>query len=254
MSERPPIDKQQKTEPTGTPDWPNDYRAFRSNPVIDVDPLGLQAATTQPTTTSQPSTQPTVVHTNAGDFTIDMIPFNHDTPRTGLLLGLKKDHRRGMAGTAKFSPNKDTCPKCKDLSIIQIVREYDSAQNRYITKPWATDDGWEFDVNAGKDGKPPKSPYYVDSYPSVYTGDGSNDGIAPEWLQIWDGAGQNFAGTFEFEDYVVCRDTGDVIACVKWGFKLAPGDHGLVTPTDPTGADTPSTNYNNAKKAFNKSQ
>lgn len=46
---------------TGGADWSNCYRAYRSNPVINLDPLGLQA-TTQP---HNPATCPTCNNSNA---------------------------------------------------------------------------------------------------------------------------------------------------------------------------------------------
>lgn len=48
MLASPLIEKRKKTEPKAIPDWLNDYRAFRSNPTNLLDPMGLQAAATQP--------------------------------------------------------------------------------------------------------------------------------------------------------------------------------------------------------------
>jgi len=110
----------------------NDYRAFRSNPVINVDPLGLQSTTTQPAT--QPGTATVDLEIITGSD-------NKQSPWIGATwttyYGVKGD--KGNLGLIRPGPVKVKCScdggcgiKC--IASFSLQMQLRNADNKQVIK------------------------------------------------------------------------------------------------------------------------
>jgi hypothetical protein len=220
--------------PLGYVDGASLYQFVDSNPTALLDPEGTSAERQAPATSrpaSGPTSQPVTVKTKSGTWTLD-----------------ETATKNGMRIIMKFTPDKDTCPKCDKIRLAQIIqcKRADGSFCNY-DRPDMTSTGWTVDYTVD-DSKPGHSSIFLGDHGSVSV-DGSNDGQNPVRTGNVDHPQTNFASEVTIETCAICEATGEKLSCVTWGY-TRPGGGGA-TLTNPTGSDTPSGNWDPAVQAHN---
>ncbi|HKH50006.1 MAG TPA: DUF4157 domain-containing protein [Thermoanaerobaculia bacterium] len=173
----------------------------------------------------------------------------------------------GVDGSIEFFPDPKTCPKCKLIRLVQVVRVLDNKGSPHVfegseegrekvktkeDKKKGIQKGFFVDHFAAKCSKGKGcSIYYRDHAPNAAKSqDGSNDGTTAVKASLWDRPSRPPEYLFEFETCARCHDTGEYLGCVDWGFSSDASSK--VTVTRPFEHGAPSSTFEAAAAMFNK--
>jgi|GEM_PF-3839681 len=173
----------------------------------------------------------------------------------------------GVEGKVAFTPDPQSCPKCKSIRLVQIVRVFEKPGQDY-TFPGAEAPREQVKTKADAD-KGVKENFFVDHFAakcskgkacSVYyrdhapnaskSQDGSSDGTTAKEASLWDRPSGDKDDIFEFETCALCADTGKPLKCLDWGFQADSAGKATVTPEAEHGV--PSATFDAATAAFRK--
>lgn len=172
----------------------------------------------------------------------------------------------GLEGHIEFHPSVKSCPKCKLIRLVQIVRVFEKPGVQYrwtgdeaprekmktkADKKKGIEKGFFVD-HLAKDCSKGKgcSIYYNDPAPSATAQEGSNDGTTAVHASLFDGPQGDADDVYEFETCARCHDTGEYLGCVDWGFSV--DGSGKSSPTPPFEHGFPTETFREAVKKFDK--
>lgn len=172
----------------------------------------------------------------------------------------------GVSGTIAFDPDTKSCPVCKSIRLVQIVRVFEKPGVEY---KWPGGEAPREKVKTAEDkSKGVKAGYFVDHQAascskgnkcSLYyrdhwanpsqSQDGSNDGTTAKKASLWDKPTGDADDVFEFETCARCHDSGAYLRCVDWGFSADSA--GKATRSSTSEHAAPSATFNAAIAKFN---